>query len=817
MDKPALIWIFIFSVLPILNSNAQNISGKIVDSKNQPVIGSSVFIKETSQGLICNAQGEFQASLNNGNYTLTIRCLGYKPQTKQIAVENKTDRQNITITLEEEPLLLKEVIISNKEDPAYEIMRKTIAKAPYYLNYIQKYTADVYMKSNMILEKVPKLIDKASSSEGTKLSDYKGQTFVMESFSEIQYTAPDNYKQTVKAFSNTIPDNINPENSMRLTRSSIYSPKFNGIISPLNKDAFNYYRFRYEGFSEENGKVINKIKFTAKVNDPLLTNGYLYIADNTFHISYAEIEQDIFGIKQHIIITYNEIIENVFLPITYAGNAKISTFGLKGEVFSLTSIKYNDIEVNNNVEQYLTDLKNAKRNFEIKTDTLYKTISDSLATKRDSAYWTQVRSLPLNEKEIVSYIRKDSMKQHIDSLKHRYHKPGFSIKDLIFGGRIKSDTARFYMEYDGLLLAVPEYNFVDGAWVGQKISLNWKVRKHNRLKVSPYAYYTYGRNAMIYGADTQLEYAPLSRGKLSLAGGSTTEDFNPLGITRFDNAIASAMYRESDNYFYKKDFIATKNQIDLTNGLKLTTGIEIAKRHGLTNHANWGIWGNPNKIKPNIRSDERFDLTQFSVELSYAPYAYYSIKDGRKAYRKITSPIFSVEYTEGFSGWQVNNSRFRKLQATISQNIELGFFNRISYQINGGSFIGNTDKLHFADYQHFNASNMFSVCKTPFETHMLLDNYRASTNKYWIRSQLDYQSNYILIKRLPFLQGIPFTENIHLKNLHTPDLKLYTEVGYSLDLVGFLNIGVFTSFDKTKYENFGVRLCYNLRKLITGK
>lgn len=92
---------------------------------------------------------------------------------------------------------------------------------------------------------------------------------------------------------------------------------------------------------------------------------------------------------------------------------------------------------------------------------------------------------------------------------------------------------------------------------------------------------------------------------------------------------------------------------------------------------------------------------------------------------------------------------------------------------------------------------------------MLLDNYVASTNRYWVRTNFNYESKYILIKRLPFLQGKMFTESLHLKNLYTADMK-YSEMGYSLNFTKLLNVGVFASFKKTKYQDFGIRVLFDL-------
>ncbi len=790
----------------------QNFSGKIVDKNGLYIYGGTAYIKEINQGIICNEKGEFQTTLSTGSYTIEYRSLGYKPVSEKIEISNAPIFR--TIVLDEDPFELKEVTITNKEDPAYPIIRKTIEKAPYFLNSAKRYVSDVYIKANMGLDNVPKLINKMTSVEGMKMSDLKEQMFVQESYNELEFHAPDKYTQTVKAFTSSLPDNYDPKDSFGVMTSSLYAPMYNGNVSPLNPNAFSYYKYRYEGFIEENGEIINKIRFDAKYNDPILMNGYLYIADNIWSIKYAELSKDIFGIKQDFTITYQEVVPDVHLPITYSLASTINILGLKGYFNYFSSLKYTDIEISDNIVQQIELIEKKKKSLEIRRDTLYTIKTDTLATKRDSTFWSRIRTLPLEYTEKESLRRKDSIQQHIDSIRKKYHNPGFSFGSLILGGRIGSDTARFSFRYDGLLLAVPEYNFVDGAWIGQKVYLKTRFRRHNILEISPYAYYTWGRNTIIYGSDFNLKYAPMNNGELKISAGSVSEDFNPNGITRFDNFITSAMYRESDNYFYQKDFISVQNTIELANGLKLTTGLEIAKRHGLINHANWGIWGNSDKIKPNIYSNDKFDATSYSVALSYTPRAYYSISNGKKKYEKVTSPVFTAEYKEGFSSWQTNNSKYRLLRGEINQNIKIGHFNRLDYFIEGGSFLGSTSQTHFADYHHFNTSKMFSISKWPHGTFVLLDNYEASTNRYWLQGYLNYESRYLLLKRIPFLQGLPITENIHLKTLYTPDFKMYSEAGYSIDLIRLINFGAHVSFHKGKYDGFGFRLCYILRDIL---
>ena len=161
---------FLLLILPIY-CLSQNFRGKITDTQQQPLYGSNVYIKEINQGLICDDKGEFQTTLSNGKYSILFRCLGFKPVSRTIEIKN--NQVDIDVTMVEEAYELKEVTIIKAEDPAYAIIRKAIAEAPNYLNATKKYSADVYIKANMELFTVSKLVDKISSEEGLKISDFK--------------------------------------------------------------------------------------------------------------------------------------------------------------------------------------------------------------------------------------------------------------------------------------------------------------------------------------------------------------------------------------------------------------------------------------------------------------------------------------------------------------------------------------------------------------------------------------------------------------------------------------------------------------------
>jgi hypothetical protein len=90
-----------------------------------------------------------------------------------------------------------------------------------------------------------------------------------------------------------------------------------------------------------------------------------------------------------------------------------------------------------------------------------------------------------------------------------------------------------------------------------------------------------------------------------------------------------------------------------------------------------------------------------------------------------------------------------------------------------------------------------------------LSHYTASRD-WWLEGHLNYQSPYLLLKNLPFLQRFSFDEAVHFHALVTEERKLYLEGGYSIGFLGLGRAGILTSFVDKKIEGVGVRISYPL-------
>ena len=395
----------------------------------------------------------------------------------------------------------------------------------------------------------------------------------------------------------------------------------------------------------------------------------------------------------------------------------------------------------------------------------------------------------------------------------------FKSTDIIFGGRTSGDSTKVYFKYDGLIWAVPNYSFVDGFWLGQSVELGIKRNENSLWKITPSAYWTTARKTWVWDVDMSLTYSPLKLGKVSLSAGSRTDDYNYLnGTMPIGNALYSLFFGINDSRFYENNFLKINNEIDITNGLNLTLGLTFAKRNPLQNHTTYSFWGNPENAKPNIPTYNKnlnahfTGLNRYSMELKYTPAYYFSIEKGKKRYVKSRYPTFTLSYNQGVTGLMTHSSNFSSLEGTISQRVPLGIFDQLIYEVGGGGFL-NKNSFNYIDYKHFNSAYDMFTTKTSESSYALLDYYSYSTHKYWEQVFVTYQARYLLLKRLPFLQGKIFNESLHVRFLYTPDKPYYYEWGYSIGVPMLGSVGVFTSFDSFKHSNWRVGLSLEFLQL----
>lgn len=98
---------FIFIIIGLTNSNAQiNISGKVIDSDEEPLIGVNVQVSGSDQGTATDIDGQFSLTNLSEGDVLIFSYIGY--ETKEVTIE---DESYLSVVLASNAELLEEVIV----------------------------------------------------------------------------------------------------------------------------------------------------------------------------------------------------------------------------------------------------------------------------------------------------------------------------------------------------------------------------------------------------------------------------------------------------------------------------------------------------------------------------------------------------------------------------------------------------------------------------------------------------------------------------------------------------------------------------------
>jgi hypothetical protein len=844
-------------------ASSQILKGKISNKSGEPIPYATIYIHEITSGIVADERGEFQTKVKSGSYTCEIRSIGFQSQTKTIQVTSSGVVLNVSLT--EKPVLLNELtVIPSKDNPADRVMRHAISMAPFHLYQVSGYTSENYLKGSAKIEKIPTLMKMMMNDQ--KMKALIGKLLVMESKNEITFQSPSKYIQKVIAYKSSIPKEMEPNGGFRISPSNIYETNFMGKISPLSIHAFQYYRFKLEDVFSNGSYQVNKIKVLPKLKNEKLFSGYLYILEDNWSVFSIDLSFSEMGTTTRIKRNYQEVKPAVFMPITYETYTDIGTMGVKGYARFYSSVKYKKIKINESVKStqiqtgtptvkpvtskkqqkkidmidklsskdklttveairlahLLTavtepkEIRDRKESIEIKDSDMVKMDIDSLASKRDSTFWQDIRNVPLLPEEAQSFKQKETL-----PVSKNINTTGNSISislgnsntstSWLMGGNIPLGKTT-HLFYEGLLRgALKEYNFVDGFWLGQKLTFSISTNKTNSLLISPSVYYATARRSAVWNVNSLYNYAPLADGRIRLAIGNTSEDIQKEnGTSRFINSISSLFFGDNVIRFYQKKYIMLENQIDIANGLKFTSGAGFEYRHLLTNKTGYHIFGDtPVPNFPNQAYSDLFPTNTATtgwMKLEYTPFYRYRLKDGKKEYVSSEYPTFAVDYKKAIPLFnQTEQSSYDKIEISMHQSLTVSEFDKLNYKVSVGDYL-TKQKLYTPDFNYFATSPLLISTRSFDDSFNLLENYTSNTNR-WLEAQIKWTSDYLVLKRIGFMQHYLFNEALQIHTFwNMQKEKPYIETGYSIGFNNLGRIGIFSAFDGFNYKSTGIKI-----------
>ena len=653
---------FLFCYISIVPSLAQGIRGHITGSQDKPVPFANIYIPQLTKGTTSNIEGNYELKLPEGKYKVLFQYLGYQTQTLELTIGGTS--QEINIRLIPQSYQIPEIkVMASGEDPAYYIMRRAIAMAPYYRQQVSKYSCKVYLKGSGVFEKIPFLFEKQMKKGGV----IENQPFVLETLSKIDFELPDQVKQQVLAMrSSGKENNTSP---MGMITNNLYDSDKYGIVSPVGRNALKVYRFILAGAFEDQGRTINKILVIPKINGSDVFSGFIYIADLYWNIHSADLNMHVPMTDINVHQLYAEVNRNTWLPVSFDFDVDVSGFGLKMKYKYVASVseyqttlnpvldhsfldklkdqqirdqqafdqviaenkQVNQPQSNNSKSQKRIDVllhqpelsnrETIKLNRLIDNESRRNSPPEPLEIKsslkvsqkqvnNDSAYWSSLRPIPLTLSEKKSFIKKDSFllissrPEFKDSVRNSKRK--FKLKHLVIGKTYdySIDSIQKVERFSIPKLTDPttlSFNSVDGLRAELPFSYNLSDSTGHIMKIEPHFAYAFARKKLDASFSFKERLNGMKNSWISFSLGTSTEDFNRIsGLPTMTNDFYTLWLEENYKRFYRRDFLEFNVSRDLANGLNLNVTLNYNDNIQLFNHSGYSFINYKDReIQPN--------------------------------------------------------------------------------------------------------------------------------------------------------------------------------------------------------------------------
>ena len=771
-----LMMTFVFMV-----SNAQNISGRIVDaSTGDSIPYASAIYKGHNVMVSSDAGGCFNIARHNGWY-LTFSAVGYKP--KKIFIKNNMVgfliielEPSEANTLEGVTVRSKRNKYSRKNNPAVELMKRVIeAKKRTDLNNHDFYQFNKYQKITLAFNDIkPSELEsdffqkKKWMLNHVEPSPYTGKLILPISVDEtvtkrVYRKSPRSEKDIIIGQSTTgiselieTGDILNSVLKDIFTDVDIYDDQVrllqHPFTSPIGKNAIGFYRFYIEDTVYVANDLCYHLQFLPNNQQDFGFRGELYIiADSTLHVKRCNltipIQSDVnFVDNLQIMQEYTKLpngewalsVDDMFVELS------LTSFLSKAVVMRTTRL--NDYAFDE-IPKKLFKGKGKERR-------------EADAMMRNKDFWAQYRAVDLTKSE-------GSMDDFVRGLENM---KGF--KYIIFGAKalienfVETGNKEHPSKVDiGPINTMITRNFVDGMRTRASAQTTANTSKHWFLS----GYYAHGwqskknyyKGELTYSFNKK-EYLPREYPRRTLSFSSTYDVCTPSDKfikTDKDNVFTAFKWGNMDKMmFYNRQQLAFEYEIE--GGLKLDASLKAEE-----NEATANLFFTPMNLEkqmpdPNVteffHGHGKLRTTELSFGVRFAPGETFINTKQRRVPINLDAPIFTLSHTIGIKGFLGGDYTYHFSEATIFKRFWLNSWGKMDIRLKGGI---QWSKVPFP-LLIVPAANLSYIVQK--ETFNLINNMEFLNDRYASLS-MSWDMNGKIFNRIPLIHKLKWREYIGVK------------------------------------------------------
>ena len=708
---------------------------------------------------------------------------------------------------------------------ADSIMDKVIFFAPFYERLIDDYKAELYIKGWVNIRKKNHLLRFIPSMFRMK----KGvREYMMETYSDLHYTAPDIYDQKVKASVGTASEFWELDGRLpEYFHINVYSSTllYDKLLSPLAANARNYYTYIVDSIMGDAHNRSFRIRFMPKSKSFQLVGGYMIVSDNVWSIREIRFSGRSEMLRFNNLVRMGEVGEpDEFLPIHYNVEA---TFRFLGNVVDGSYMAVLDYKSIHQKDPSVVLKRNTEKSKYDLSDS-YTLRTDTNAYQRDTAYFNALRPLPLTPHEKTLY---DDFFLRRDTLLYKKKKKS---KSLEFWGQIGDALVSRYtvdLAQMGSVRCSPlinplllSYSGSNGFSYRQEFKYNRLFTRDRLLRIVPKVGYNFKRKEFYWSVNSDFDYWPRKRAALHVSIGNGNRIYSSDVLDDLKAIPDSIFDFDQIHLDYFKDlYMHIRHSWEIVNGLTLDVGLSIHRRTEVERSKFILLYPNTPNVKsvgtspalpgfdPAIMNKFRHTYNSFAprVRLTWTPGQYYYMNGDRKINLQSKYPTVSVDWERGISGVMNSTGKYERLEVDFQHNIPLGLMRDIYYRLGWGAFT-NQKELYFVDFANLARSNLPVGWNDEIGgVFQLLDGRWYNSSRKYVRGHFTYEAPFLLLRHLKKYTQYVLNERLYLNALVVPHLNPYLEVGYGIGTHIF-DFGVFTSFANWKYQEIGVKFTFEL-------
>ncbi len=708
---------------------------------------------------------------------------------------------------------------------ADSIMSKVIFFAPLYERIVESYRAELYIKGwvnickkNHFLRYIPSMF---RPKRGVR-------EYMMETYNDLHFTAPNIYDQKVKAGMGTASefwelDGRLPEYfHINVYASTLLHDK---LLSPLASNAKKYYTYRLDTVMGERHNLQYKIRFIPKYKSFQLVGGYLIVSDNVWSVREMRFSGRNEMVKFNNLVKMGSVgASDEFLPLQYGIDV---SFRLLGNVIEGTYEAVLDYK--NIIQKIPGDVRKPSRKSRYDLSDCYTLSTDTNAYRCDTAYFNALRPIPLTSHERTLY---ENFFLHRDTIVGKKQPKN---KALVFWGQIGDALiSRYTVKLDklGSIRCSPlinpflmSYNGKNGFSYRQEFKYNRLFKGDRLLRIVPRIGYNFKEKIFYWRIRSDFDYWPCKRAAFHLEAGNGNRIYSSDVLDEL-KAIPDSLFdfRHIHLDYFNDLYLNFRHSWEIVNGLSLEVGVSMHRRtevnrsrfvlnEKMLSQAQTGAGGLPSLpgVDPEILTKFRHTYNSFAprVRVSWTPGQYYYMNGNRKINLHSKYPTLSVDWERGLKSVLRGSSSYERVEVDLQHQISLGLMRGIYWRLGWGEFT-NQEELFFVDFANLRRSNLPMGWSDDIGgVFQLLDGRWYNSSRKYLRGHFVYEAPFLLLRHLKKCTQYVLNERLYLNSLVVPHLKPYVEAGYGIGTHIF-DFGVFASFANWKYQEIGCKFTFEL-------